>query len=114
MTEIDAPLTEDQQLLMAYVDDEMTPEERATFERRLAETPELASEVANFQCLADVTTSLRLAEPTDHEMQRFWGSFYNRSEWQVGWILLQGETSSRPFFPVINRPVRRFSSRRTF
>ena len=67
MTDLDAPLTSDQEKLMAYVDDEMSPEERTEFEKRLAAEPELA---------------------TDHEMRRFWESFYNRSEWQIGWILL--------------------------
>lgn len=90
MTEIqvDAPITRDQQQLMAYVDDEMTPQQRTAFELRLAESSELAAEFANLQCLTDFTKSMRLAEPTDHEMQRFWESFYNRSEWQFGWILL--------------------------
>ena len=90
MNDIDAPLTETQMQLMAYVDDEMSPEERTAFKRQLAESPELAAEVAEFQCLGDITSSLALAEPTDHEMRRFWESFYNRSEWQLGWILLIG------------------------
>ena len=88
MTDIDAPLTPDQQDLMAYVDDEMSPGKRAEFEKRLLEDPELAAESASFQCLTDITKSMTLAEPTDHEMRRFWASFYNRSEWQIGWILL--------------------------
>ena len=88
MTELDAPLTPDQQKLMAYVDDEMSPQERTEFEKRLADDPELAAESAGFQCLADITKSMTLAEPTDHEMRRFWENFYNRSEWQIGWLLL--------------------------
>ncbi len=88
MTDLDTPLTSDQEKLMAYVDDEMSPEERTEFEKRLAAEPELAAESAGFQCLTDITKSMTLAEPTDHEMRRFWESFYNRSEWQIGWILL--------------------------
>ncbi len=90
MNDIDAPLTETQMQLMAYVDDEMSPAEREAFKKQLAEDPELAAEVAEFQCLGDITSSMALAEPTDHEMRRFWASFYNRSEWQLGWILLIG------------------------
>ncbi len=88
MTESDVPLTPVQQQLMAYVDDELSALERAEFERQLAEDPDLAAEVADFQCLADMTSSMTLAEPTDHEMRRFWENFYNRSEWQIGWIFL--------------------------
>ncbi len=84
----DAPLTPIQQNLMAYVDDEMSPQERVEFEKQLSESSELAAEIAEFQCLTDITKSMTLTEPTDHEMRRFWESFYNRSEWQLGWILL--------------------------
>jgi hypothetical protein len=85
--ETDAPLTPEQLEMMAYIDDEMPAGERTEFERRLADDPELAAEVAGFQCLTDLTESMSLAEPTDREVQRFWSSFYNRSEWQLGWIL---------------------------
>ena len=84
----DAPLTPIQQNLMAYVDDEMSPQERVEFEKQLSESSELAAEIAEFQCLTDITRSMTLTEPTDHEMSRFWTSFYNRSEWQLGWTLL--------------------------
>ena len=87
-TDSDAPLTPTQERLMAYVDDEMPAQERVAFEKKLAEDPELAAEVAEFTCLADFTRSMTLAEPSDREMQRFWRNFYNRSEWQIGWILI--------------------------
>jgi hypothetical protein len=88
VTDTDTPLTPTQYRLMAYVDDEMPPGERLAFETQLAEDPDLAAQVAEFRSLADFTNSMTLAEPTDHEMQRFWRSFYNRSEWQLGWILV--------------------------
>lgn len=87
-TDSDSPLTPIQERLMAYVDDEMPPQERIAFEKKLAEDSELAAEVAEFRCLADFTDSMTLAEPTDREMQRFWRNFYNRSEWQAGWVLI--------------------------
>ena len=88
MTESDAPLTQSQMRLMAYIDDEMSAQERTDFERQLAEDADLASEVAEMQCLETLTRSMELAEPTDHEVRRFWASFYNRGEWQLGWALM--------------------------
>lgn len=84
----DQVLTESQALMMAYVDDELTPEERTAFEDRLAEDPELAAEVASYQSLMGLTGSMAVMEPTDHEIRRFWSRFYNRTEWRFGWLLL--------------------------
>ena len=86
--EPEAPLTETQQLMMAYVDDEMDPAQRSTFETRLAENPELAAEAAEYRELMDMTQSMAVIEPTEQEMRRFWNRFYNRAEWRVGWVLL--------------------------
>jgi anti-sigma factor RsiW len=87
-TEPDGPLTETQQLLMTYIDDEMDRAQRAAFEKRLADDPELAAEAAEFQELMDMTQSMAVIEPTEHEMRRFWSRFYNRAEWRLGWVLL--------------------------
>lgn len=85
--EPDRPLTETQQLLMAYVDDEMDSSQRAAFEARLAEEPDLAAEAAQYRELMDMTQSMAVIEPTEREMRRFWNRFYNRAEWRIGWIL---------------------------
>ena len=86
--EPEAPLTETQQLLMSYVDDEMDRAQRATFEKRLADNPELAAEAAEYRELMDMTQSMAVIEPTEQEMRRFWSRFYNRAEWRLGWVLL--------------------------
>ena len=86
--EPEGPLTETQQLLMAYVDDEMDPNQRTAFEARLAEEPDLAAEAAQYRELMDMTQSMAVIEPTEREMRRFWNRFYNRAEWRIGWILL--------------------------
>ncbi len=93
MTEDDAPLTETQQRLMAYIDDELAPDDRRDFERELAENPDLAIEVAAYQNLCDLTNSMQLMEPADYEMRRFWAKFYNRGEWQLGWLLIVAGSS---------------------
>ncbi len=84
----DAPLTEQQQMMMAYIDGELSPSERTSFEQAMQEDPELSLETVKFKNLMDLSRSMALSEPTDHEIRRFWGRFYNRTEWQVGWIML--------------------------
>ncbi len=86
--EPEAPLTETQQLLMTYIDDEMDRSQRTTFEKRLADDPELAAEAAEYRELMDMTQSRAVIEPTEQEMRRFWSRFYNRAEWRLGWVLL--------------------------
>ena len=87
MSDSDSPLTQRQMQLMAYIDDEMPAQERTEFEQQLVLDSKLAAEVAEFRRLEDITKALQLAEPSDHEIHRFWESFYNRSEWRLGWIL---------------------------
>jgi len=84
----EAPLTEVQARSMAYIDDELAPEDRAAFEKLMAGEPELAAEVVANQSLMHLTSSMALLEPGDHEIRRFWAHFYNRSEWRIGWFLL--------------------------
>ena len=86
----DAPLTEHQRLLMAYVDDELDNDERASFERTMANQPELAIEATKIKNMMDVSRSMALTEPSEMEMRRFWSRFYNRTEWRLGWVLLTG------------------------
>lgn len=86
----DPPLTDQQQQMMAYVDDELSPEERSAFERTMAGEPELAKEAVKLKNLMDLSRSMALSEPTDHELRRFWARFYNRTEWRLGWVLLSG------------------------
>ncbi len=76
-----------QQLMMAYVDDELDPREREEFRAQMAADPELAREVTQFQNLATMTRDLKLKEPTDYEWDRFWASLFNRLERQTGWVL---------------------------
>ena len=86
--EAETPLTETQELLMAYVDDEMDRAQRTTFEQRLADDPGLAAEAAEYRELMDMTQSMAVIEPTEQEMRRFWNRFYNRAEWRLGWVML--------------------------
>lgn len=85
--EPEGPLTETQQLLMTYIDDEMDRAQRTAFEKRLGDNPQLAAEAAQYRELMDMTHSMAVIEPTEHEMRRFWSRFYNRAEWRLGWVL---------------------------
>ncbi|MEZ5965721.1 MAG: hypothetical protein R3F56_17940 [Planctomycetota bacterium] len=84
----DVPPTDGQLMLMAWLDDELPHAERVRFERMLAEDPALAAEAAAQRSLVDKTRALAALEPTDAEMRRFWAGFYNRTEWQIAWVLL--------------------------
>ena len=86
----DPPLTAKQQQMMAYVDDELSPTERSAFEELIEADPELAMETASHKNLLDLSRSLALLEPSDREVRRFWGRFYNRSEWRLGWCMFIG------------------------
>jgi anti-sigma factor RsiW len=88
--EDDPPLAERDRLLTAWVDGALSPQEHAEFTRLCAQDRELAAAASRHKELFDLSRSLQLQEPTDHETRRFWGRFYNRGEWQLGWCLLIG------------------------
>jgi hypothetical protein len=84
----DEPADERQMRMMAYIDDELTPAERESFELELERDRALALEVVEYQSLAALSSAMRIREPTDQERRRFWARFYNRTEWRIGWALL--------------------------
>ena len=86
----DPPLTDQQQQMMAYVDDELSSSERNAFEQSMGDDPELAMETARHKNLLDLSRSMALMEPSDREVRRFWARLYNRSEWRLGWCLFIG------------------------
>ncbi len=88
--EEDPPLSEREQLMMAYVDHELAPRERLRFEKLMADDPGLAAEVADYRTMLDLSHGSGRLEPTEAELRRFWGRFYNRAEWRLGWVLLVG------------------------
>jgi len=74
-------------LMMGYVDDELEPEQREEFVCHMRECEPCAAETIEFQRLAAITDGLKLKEPTDVEIERFWTSIYNRLERSSGWVL---------------------------
>lgn len=75
--------TPDELLAMAYADGEVTPEERARFEARLAAEPVLAREVAAQMRLTVLAREVAPPEPADHEWARIERSALHR----LGWLL---------------------------
>ena len=74
--------------LMAYLDGEMSPPDKARFEQRLADSPQLQEELARFRRLSDELAAMAFPEPSDVELDRFWKGVYNRMERWVAWAVL--------------------------
>ena len=77
-------------LLMGYLDNELSDEQRNRFEEHLAGCPECAGELEEFKRLKAITDEVTLIEPEDRLWQDYWGGVYNRIERGVGWIVFSG------------------------
>lgn len=75
-------------LMMSYLDNELSAEQRQHFEEHLAECPECAGELEEFRKLKAITDEVTLVEPEDRIWQQYWGGIYNRIERGVGWVVL--------------------------
>jgi len=74
-------------LLMGYLDNELSDEQRNRFEEHLAGCPECAGELKEFQKLKAITDEVTLVEPEDRIWQDYWNGVYNRIERSIGWII---------------------------
>jgi len=74
-------------LLMGYLDNELSDEQRNRFEEHLAGCPECAGELKEFQKLKAITDEVTLVEPEDRIWQDYWHGIYNRIERSIGWII---------------------------
>jgi hypothetical protein len=74
-------------LLMGYLDNELSEEQKKRFEEHLAGCPECAGELKEFQKLQAITDEVTLVEPEDRIWQDYWTGIYNRIERDVGWII---------------------------
>jgi predicted anti-sigma-YlaC factor YlaD len=75
------------ELLMGYLDNELTDEQRNRFEEHLAGCPECADELEQFRKLKAITDEVTLVEPEDKLWQDYWAGVYNRIERGIGWIV---------------------------
>ncbi len=74
-------------LMMGYLDNELSDEQRNRFEEHLAGCPECAGELKEFQKLKAITDEVTLVEPEDRIWQDYWNGVYNRIERNVGWLI---------------------------
>lgn len=74
-------------LMMGYIDNELSDQQRRQFEEHLAGCPECASELEEFKKLKAITDEVTLVEPEDRIWQDYWAGIYNRIERGIGWII---------------------------
>jgi len=86
----DAHPSRDELLAMAYVDDELAGEERARFEARLADEPELSRRVAEYRRLELLARAVAPPEPADHEWRRLEAEPARRAGVGLGLALVVG------------------------
>lgn len=88
MTSQDRPPTRDELMAMAYVDGELDEGGRREFERRMADSRELALEVTELQRLAVLARQLAPPEPVDLEWARLEREGLHRTGMRGGLLLL--------------------------
>lgn len=74
-------------IMMAYLDNELSDEQKQAFEEHLKTCQHCSSELAEFKKLKTITEDVALVEPEDRMWQQYWDSIYNRVERGVGWIV---------------------------
>lgn len=76
------------ELLDGYVDDELTPEQRATVDAHLADCEACRAQLHDLNLLKEHLSMITFREPTDDELERYWQSVYNRLERGAAWVLV--------------------------
>ncbi len=74
-------------LMMGYLDDELSDEQRTTFQEHLSDCSDCREELEEFKKLKAITDDVTLMQPEDKIWQQYWGNIYNRLERGIGWIL---------------------------
>ncbi|MDX1393306.1 MAG: zf-HC2 domain-containing protein [Gemmatimonadota bacterium] len=82
-----SPRDRARQLMMAAVDDEITPEERDELEAALAGDAALRDEWDAFMRLREVTGGMTVRRPPPEIWESYWEGVYRRFERGLGWVL---------------------------
>lgn len=82
------PMDERTDLLMRALDGELDAAERAAFEARLADDPELREEWRRLSRAREATMGMRLRHPPEAVWDAYWTSVYSRAERGLGWLLV--------------------------
>ncbi|MFH1265309.1 MAG: zf-HC2 domain-containing protein, partial [Planctomycetota bacterium] len=73
--------------ITGYVDDELPAPQREQLEDHLRACEACQRELKESLALKEHLTMIKFKEPSDAELNRYWGRIYNRLERGVGWIL---------------------------
>ncbi len=76
------------ELMMRALDDELSAEDRAEFDARLAEKPELRAEWQQMSRAREVTMGMKLRNPPEEVWDGYWTGVYSRVERGVAWLLV--------------------------
>jgi ferric-dicitrate binding protein FerR (iron transport regulator) len=74
--------------LMRALDGELDATERAEFESRLADDPDLREEWRRLSRAMEATMGMKLRHPPEEVWDGYWTSVYSRAERGLGWILV--------------------------
>ncbi len=74
-------------LMMAYLDEELTAEQKQAFEAHLGSCPGCRKDLTEFKRLKEITDGVVFVEPEDRVWNEYWNNVYNRFERGAGWIL---------------------------
>ncbi len=74
-------------LMMGYLDNELSDEQKRQFEEHLDGCSECTDELKEFRKLKAITDEVTLVEPEDRMWQEYWDGIYNRIERGLGWII---------------------------
>lgn len=77
-----------QKLVMAAVDNELSQEQRAEFERFISTYPECQKEWQEYHKLKEVTQTMKLKSPSSEVWDNYWQRVYNRFERGIAWIII--------------------------
>ena len=76
-----------QHLITAAYDDELSSQERESFDYFLATYPECAQEWERMQALQQITKTMKFKAPPKEVWDMYWLNTYNRIERGLAWIL---------------------------
>ena len=75
------------QLMTGYIDGELSDAQRRELESHLRACEACTRELEEFVAIKENLTMIKFKEPSDAELERYWGRVYNRLERGVAWIL---------------------------
>ncbi len=74
-------------LLTGYVDGELSDDQRREVENHLQECADCSRQLEEIVSIKEHLTMIEFKEPSEMELERYWGGVYNRLERGLGWIL---------------------------